>query len=34
MEKKRCPNCNGYAIKNGKQKGNQRYKCKLCQKSF
>lgn len=34
MEKKRCPNCNGYAIKNGKQKENQRYKCKVCQKSF
>lgn len=34
MDKKYCPHCKGLAIKNGKQKGNQRYKCTLCQKSF
>jgi len=34
MEKIHCPSCRGIAVKNGKQNGRQRYKCKHCQKSF
>lgn len=34
MEKINCPSCDGISVKNGKQKGRQRYRCKHCQKSF
>ncbi|WP_452599638.1 IS1 family transposase [Pontimicrobium sp. MEBiC01747] len=34
MVKIYCPDCNGYSIKSGFQKGKQRYKCKVCNKRF
>ncbi|NVK53380.1 MAG: IS1 family transposase [Flavobacteriaceae bacterium] len=34
MEKLLCPKCNGKTVKNGFQKGKQRYKCKSCDKRF
>jgi hypothetical protein len=30
MEKLLCPKCNGKTVRNGFQKGKQRYKCKCC----
>ena len=34
MEKIHCPNCDETSVKNGSQNGKQRYRCKVCQKSF
>lgn len=34
MEKLRCSNCKGKTVKNGFQKGKQRYKCTACGKRF
>ena len=34
MEKTNCPKCNASSVKNGFQKGVQRYKCKSCNTRF
>lgn len=30
----RCPHCGGESVKNGRQNGKQRYRCKSCDRTY